>query len=154
MSRFRAAAIALVTPALVLALAATPAVADHAPGTGAAAHAALKGTRVRIAVEPDAIKGYNLFVTTKKFEWAPTHVNREHRSGEGHAHLFIDGEKVTRLYGPAYYLGGLNAGTHTIRVTLNGNDHGDYMRGDRVVESQVEVDVPSTPATAPMTGTS
>jgi hypothetical protein len=141
-SRIAAAALMAVT---ALVLTAAPAIADHAPGT-AKAHQAPKKTRVRIVVKPDAMKGYNLFVTTKAFEWAPEHVNAKHQRGEGHAHLYVDGEKLTRLYGPAFYLGELPSGTHVVRVTLNGNDHGDYMRAGKVLESEVEVDVPATTA--------
>jgi hypothetical protein len=136
-----AAAASLAIAALVLTSA--PALADHSPGE-ARPHQAPKKTRVRVVVKTDAMKGYNLYVTTNGFTWAPNHVNQKHKRGEGHAHLYVDGEKLTRLYGPAFYLGELSPGTHAVRVTLNGNDHGDYKRGSEVVESEVEVNVPTT----------
>jgi hypothetical protein len=144
MSRARVAAAAMLAAALMLV--ATPALADHSPGQ-ATPHAAPKNTRVRIVVTPDEMKGYNLFVTTKNFTWTPKQVNGKHQKGKGHAHLYVDGEKVTRLYGPAFYLGELTPGAHTVRVTLNGNDHGDYMQGAEVLESEVEVDVPNASMT-------
>jgi hypothetical protein len=142
MSKSRiAAAASLAITALMLTSA--PAFADHSPGE-ARPHQAPKKTQVRVVVKPDAMKGYNLYVTTKAFTWAPKHVNQKHARGEGHAHVYVDGEKLTRLYGPAFYLGELTPGTHAVRVTLNGNDHGDYQHGSDVVESEVEVTVPTT----------
>jgi hypothetical protein len=126
-----------------LAFTTAPALADQSPGD-APAHQAPNKTRARLVVKADAKKGYNLYVTTKAFTWAPKHVNQKHKRGEGHAHLYVDGEKVTRLYGPAFYLGELSPGAHAVRVTLNGNDHGDYVQGSEVVESEVEVNVPTT----------
>ena len=49
-------------------------------------------------------EAFDAYVKTKRFEWAPEHVNRDHVRGEGHAHLYVDGEKLTRLYGAWYYL--------------------------------------------------
>jgi hypothetical protein len=98
--------------------------------------------QITLKVEPDALQGYNVFVETKAFTWAPEHVNRKFVKGEGHAHLYVDDVKVTRMYGPAYYLGSLTTpGTHTVRVTLNGNDHGDYVHGAEVVEAEQTVTI-------------
>jgi hypothetical protein len=60
-------------------------------------------------------------------------------AGEGHAHLYIDGKKITRLYGEWYFIPSLKPGTHTIRVTLNANTHEDYAVGGKLVEDTVTV---------------
>lgn len=105
------------------------------------------GMSVKIKVRKDAMKGYNLFLTTKNFRWAPEHASGKHVRGEGHAHLFIDGKKVTRLYGPAYYLGELAEGSHTVTVSLNANNHASYVHGDNEVSATKTVVVPAATST-------
>ena len=38
-------------------------------------------------------------------------------------HLYIDGEKVSRLYGEWHHIGPLAPGEHEVRVELSANDH-------------------------------
>ena len=81
----------------------------------------------------------------------------EHVDGEGHTHLYIDGEKITRVYSNWYYLGKLEPGEHTIRVhaICPGLIDGRWARegwGDAwndvkaMVEAQAPLSVVSTPA--------
>lgn len=87
-----------------------------------------------LTIAEDAKSGFNLFLTTENFQFAPEQVNLPHVAGKGHAHIFVDGIKITRLYGPAYYLDGLTYGEHRIEVRLNANDHREYaVNGRRVV---------------------
>jgi hypothetical protein len=79
---------------------------------------------VAVSAEPDAMAGVNVHVMTTGFTWAPQHASTDAVDGEGHAHLYVDGEKVARLYTPWFHLP-LEAGKHRISVTLNGNDHED-----------------------------
>jgi hypothetical protein len=83
-----------------------------------------------LEVLPDALSGYNIHIVTTNWTWTPERVNTAPVPNEGHAHLYVDGQKVARVYGPWYYLSGLSAGPHTIRVTLNANDHADYATVD------------------------
>ena len=94
---------------------------------------------VKVAVRPDAKAGWNLQVQTQNFRWAPERASAQHVAGEGHAHLYIDGKKITRLYGEWYFLPSLRPGSHMIRVTLNANTHEDYTVGGRLVEDVVTV---------------
>jgi hypothetical protein len=51
----------------------------------------------------------------------------DHVVGEGHAHVYVDGEKVAGLKNTdAYTVEGLSAGKHTIELTLQRNDHDSY----------------------------
>jgi hypothetical protein len=94
---------------------------------------------VKVTVHPDAKAGWNLQVQTQNFRWAPERASTAHVAGEGHAHLYIDGKKITRLYGEWYFLPSLRPGSHTIRVTLNANTHEDYTVGGKLVEDTVTV---------------
>lgn len=96
---------------------------------------------VAVDAQPDARMGVNLHLTTTGFRWAPEHASNQHVDGEGHAHVYVDGEKVGRLYGEWLHLS-LDPGEHEIRVTLNGNDHGDYVDGQEAVAATTTVTVP------------
>ncbi len=140
---FRRMTCALAALALTLPLAVTSAVADTGHGMTPATHPAGSSMSVKIAVTKDPMSGFNLRVKTRGFRWAPNHASTMHRSGEGHAHLYIDGKKITRLYGAWHYLGTLTAGKHVVKVTLNGNDHGDYVRGGKPIAASATVTVPA-----------
>ena len=60
------------------------------------------------------------------FTFAPEKVNTTHVPGEGHAHLYVDGVKLRRVYGPWAHVEGLSSGMHEISVTLNANTHEEY----------------------------
>lgn len=82
---------------------------------------------VEIAIIEDAMIGYNVQIDVTDFTFAPQHASSEYVDGEGHAHLYIDGVKIGRVYGEWVYVGELNPGLHEIKVTLNGNDHSMLM---------------------------
>lgn len=104
-------------------------------------HPAPARMSVAVSVTKDAKMGHNLQVRTNQFRWAPWNASKPHIQGQGHAHLFVDGKKITRLYSPWYYLGTLDAGRHVVKVTLNGNDHGDYVRDEKPIMAQAVLNV-------------
>lgn len=95
---------------------------------------------VKLHVTPDKKSGFNIKVETTNWTWAPDNVNGEAAPNEGHGHLYVDGVKVARLYGPYYHLDGLEPGQHDIKVTLNANNHADYAVDDHhKLEASVSV---------------
>lgn len=98
---------------------------------------------VSLDVKPDVMSGWNLQVKVANFAFAPERVNTKGVTTEGHAHLYIDGKKVTRLYGPWYYLGNLSPGQHTITVTLNGNGHEDLIYNGKPIQATQVIQVPT-----------
>lgn len=79
---------------------------------------------VQIALHPDPKSGINLHIKTQNFTFAPLSASRDHIPGEGHAHLYINGTKQGRLYGPWHHIAALPPGGDVeIKVTLNANDH-------------------------------
>ncbi len=98
---------------------------------------------VTLVVHKDLKAGWNLQVRAENFRFAPEHASTAHVAGEGHAHLFIDGKKITRLYGEWYHLPALTPGVHKITVTLNANSHEDLTVKGKVVSDTKEVHVPS-----------
>ncbi len=97
---------------------------------------------VSLQVTPEPEGGYLVRLETNHFAFAPGRADSSHVSGEGHAHLYVDGRKVARLYAPVYHLADLPSGKHAIAATLTTNDHQLYMQGSEVIRSQVEVTVP------------
>jgi hypothetical protein len=95
---------------------------------------------VEVTATPDAKAGVNVEVRTTGFRWAPEHASGDPVDGEGHAHLYVDGEKVGRLYAAWTHLM-LPPGEHTIEVTLNGNDHEDLVLDGEVVRASTTVEV-------------
>lgn len=91
-------------------------------------------------VEEDAKSGWNIQLVTTNFAFAPERASGEHVVGEGHAHVYIDGVKIGRVYGPWYHVDGYTEGVHTVRVTLNANDHREYAIGGAPVEYVTEVE--------------
>jgi hypothetical protein len=98
---------------------------------------------VKLVAHPDAIRGVNLEIQVTNFTFAPQRLNSKSLATEGHAHLYVNGKKVTRLYGTWYYLGDLPPGKHQITVTLNTNAHEDLVYGSKVISSSIMVDVPA-----------
>jgi hypothetical protein len=91
------------------------------PGPGAPA--------IAMEVKKDPIGGWNLHLRVKNFRFAPERASAAHRAGEGHAHLYVNGRKIARLYGPWFHIGSLPHGKAVMQVTLNTNDHREIMVG-------------------------
>lgn len=89
---------------------------------------------IDITVHKDPKAGYNLQIETTNYTFAPEHASTMHIPGEGHTHLYIDGVKITRVYGNWYYLGTLEPGEHTIRVELSANNHGAYSYQGNIID--------------------
>ena len=58
------------------------------------------GMGVALNVHPDSVSGFNVQIVPMAFTFAPEKVNTTHVPGEGHAHLYVDGVKLRRVYGP------------------------------------------------------
>lgn len=96
---------------------------------------------VAIALHKDAMSGYNLEITPTNFRFAPEHVNGAVVPNEGHAHLYIDGKKIARVYGTWMHLSGdfFPSGSHEVRVTLNANDHSDLSVASTLIEARATI---------------
>lgn len=96
--------------------------------------------RVDLLVREDKEGGWNLQIVTGNFRFVPEAVGRGHVPGEGHAHLYINGDKITRVYGGWFHVpaGWLSAGAHEFRVVLSTNDHREYAyAGEPIADSEV-----------------
>lgn len=94
---------------------------------------------VKLSVEKDPKAGWNVHVETKNFKFAPEKASAEHVFGEGHAHIYVDDMKIARLYGNWFHIAEMKPGKHVVKVTLNANDHSEYVVGERHIEASQEV---------------
>jgi hypothetical protein len=92
---------------------------------------------VALTVTPTSAGGYYIQLTVENFDFAPEAVDGAHVPGQGHAHLYVNGEKITRLYGTEYYLDAVPSGDVEIRVTLNSNDHRTYAHHGAIIQAVV-----------------
>ena len=97
---------------------------------------------LKVGVVAEDEGGVNLYLLTSDWTWSPENVNNSHVPGEGHAHIYVDGEKMGRVYGSYHYLSGLEPGERHIRVTLNSNDHSALTYEGSPVEASTMVTVP------------
>lgn len=80
--------------------------------------------------------GWNLHLMTENFKFLPSSPDRLDILGEGHAHLYVDGKKIGRIYSDWYHLT-LPSGTHKVKVTINTNSHKDYVYEGEQIMSEV-----------------
>ena len=97
---------------------------------------------VNIIAEADTHGGIDVRIEPEGFRFAPDLVDQEHTPGAGHAHIYLDGEKLGRVFESEYHIDAAPPGEHEIRVSLNTNDHSDLVFDGRKVEASATVNVP------------
>ena len=108
---------------------------DHGDHHGTAVSVAVdeNAPTLAIALHKDPMAGWNLEVKTTNFHFAPEHASMANADGEGHAHVYINGEKLGRLYGAWMHIGTLPKGEVEVTVSLNANDHSPLSVGDTLL---------------------
>ncbi|MEZ5166616.1 MAG: hypothetical protein R2695_09005 [Acidimicrobiales bacterium] len=96
-----------------------------------------------LEVVPDPKSGWNAFVTVDGVLLSPEHASSAHVDGEGHMHIYVNGQKLGRLYGTATHIATLPEGTVEITVSANTNDHRPYEIDGAPVEAHSTVEVSS-----------
>ena len=96
---------------------------------------------VELTIEKDGHSGWNVFLATENFEFAPEDCGDEHMMGYGHAHLYLNEQKIARLYSPWYHVGDLAPGTYEFKVSLNANNHGLYTYNGQAISALATVQV-------------
>lgn len=98
---------------------------------------------VNASVFKDLSGSWLLKVETDHFTFTPEKAGMSEPSyNEGHAHIYINGKKINRLYGEYYHLGSLSKGKNEIKVTLNANNHGALIYKGKPIQSIETVQVP------------
>lgn len=97
----------------------------------------LPSVKIRLVKDAHTRGALNLFLELDNFRFTPEEVNKTSKVNEGHAHLYVNGKKLTRLYGTSYFLDKLPKGDLKIRVTLNTNTHEDLSYKGKLVQDVV-----------------
>ena len=96
---------------------------------------------IALVVHPDSVRGWNLEIQTTHFRFAPEQVNQANQPNTGHGHLYINGERNGRVYGPWLHLPQLPPGRNEITVSLNANGHEAFTHNGQAIESTVVIEV-------------
>ncbi|WP_216830899.1 hypothetical protein [Alkalihalobacterium elongatum] len=74
------------------------------------------------------VKGSDVYVECiiDQFTFAKEKAGKNHVDGEGHVHLFVDGQRVDSIYQAAFIIKGLPSGEHTIKIELVKNNYDLY----------------------------
>jgi hypothetical protein len=91
---------------------------------------------VRLEAFKDEKGGWNLHVLTSNFNFSPEHAGKPDAPNEGHGHVFVNGRKAYRIYGPWYHLT-LPRGKNIVRVNLTTNTHKDYYSESGPIEASL-----------------
>lgn len=112
---------------------------DHAAAVNLPAGENAPGLEVKVTKDPMA--GWNLHVMPQNFRFSPENASKEDVDGEGHAHVYINGTKLGRLYGNWLHIGDLPKGNVEVKVSLNANSHSALLVDGAPVEASVSVQV-------------
>ena len=96
---------------------------------------------VDVTLTPDLMTGYNLHIMTDRFTFAPEAASAAHVPEQGHAHVYVNGVKLGRYYGPWVHIADLPKGEAQVQVTLNTNDHRVYATGGEQVSATATMTV-------------
>jgi hypothetical protein len=91
-------------------------------------------------LEKDPVSGFNLNLETGNFTFAPALSGREHKDGMGHAHLYIDGQKIARLYGNWFHISEIPKDAKSLEITLNSNDHRPFFVNNALISSIIALE--------------
>ncbi|MCY3833628.1 MAG: hypothetical protein OXG85_11470 [Chloroflexi bacterium] len=83
--------------------------------------------------------GYNLQLQTNNFIFTPQNIDMAPVRGEGHAHLYVDGVKLARLYGEWHHLSTLPPDAEALAVTLYANNHQAFAVNGEIISDSVRL---------------
>jgi len=95
-----------------------------------------------VKVSKDDKVGFNLHLKTSNWEFDTSHLGDRSTSPQGHSraygyvHLYVNGRKRNRIYGPDFYLKeiDLDAGANKLELVLATPQHGSWRcQGKRIV---------------------
>ena len=103
--------------------------------------------KASLVIKKDPTGGFNVQVKTTNFLWRPELASMQHVSGEGHAHVYLDGRKIMRIYNEWFHLNtyqfSTRSGEQLLSIEFVGNDHSPYTIQGLPVGAEQIVDVPS-----------
>ncbi len=80
---------------------------------------------------------FNLQLRTSNFTFTPQNIDKAPVLGEGHAHLYVDGVKIARLYGEWHHVPTLPPDSKLLTVSLYANNHQSFAVDGEIISSSV-----------------
>ncbi|MBQ1098193.1 hypothetical protein KBY55_19395 [Streptomyces sp. b94] len=110
-----------------------------------------RAPEVGIEVQPETDDSWVVRLTVRDFRFSPTGTEAKAVAGRGVAHLFLDGDLLTRLRGPEYRLaaGLVPRGTHQLTVRLYADDGTVWAVDGEPVESTADITASDAEPTEP-----
>lgn len=98
--------------------------------------------KMRVRVFPDRMDGFNVFLETRDFLFTPQDAGSESIPNQGHAHLYINGRKIARMYSPWHHLpaASLREGINRLEVEFSTNDHSVWSVAGQPIGADVLID--------------
>ncbi|MEL7163831.1 MAG: hypothetical protein AAGL96_00045 [Pseudomonadota bacterium] len=94
---------------------------------------------IAMAIDKDPTGGWNIILTPGNFTFTPAAVNGPNTPNTGHAHLYVNGQKMARIYGTYYHMPDLPPGQHEVVVALSTNDHSFYVVDGVRIEARADI---------------
>ena len=91
---------------------------------------------------PPKKNGATVQLDTRNFTFLRAKDDAVHLPNEGHAHVYLNGLKLGRLYEKTYVVGPLSPGSYALSVALNSNRHRPYLNEGAIVESTLVFEIP------------
>ncbi|WP_121746083.1 hypothetical protein [Streptomyces sp. E2N166] len=106
---------------------------------------------VGVEVQPEADDSWVVRLTLRDFRFSPAGTEAKAVAGRGVAHLFLDGDLLTRLRGPEYRLAAhlVPRGTHQLTVRLYADDGTVWAADGEPVESTADITASDAEPTEP-----
>lgn len=96
---------------------------------------------VEVSVTGDPESGWDISADISGLTFSdPT--TEDHVPGQGHTHVFIDGQLLTMSYEPVVHVDELDPGPHQAMVVLSRNDHDDYSLNGELIMGRASFTVP------------
>lgn len=96
---------------------------------------------VDLTVHQDPVTGWNLETKVSNFRFSPENASKAAQPGEGHAHIYVNGKKIARLYSSWYHLDNLPPGKNEITVGLNANSHEALVHNGKQIQDTKVIQV-------------
>ena len=97
---------------------------------------------MRVHMHSDLMDGFNLFLETRDFRFTPERVDTANVANEGHAHLYLNGQKVARMYSPWHHVprASLREGINRLEVEFSTNDHSTWAVAGQPIGADILLD--------------
>jgi len=82
---------------------------------------------------------FNLQLQTSNFAFTPQNIDMAPVVGEGHAHLYVDGVKLARIYGEWHHLPTLPPDAEALTVSLYANNHQGFAVNGALIADSVRL---------------